>query len=73
MGGIDEVVEDKVNGRVVEVEDAVALAEALIDVLGDRDRAAAMGEESRRRVLVRDPLAEYDAGMGRLAGWIRQL
>ena len=73
VGGIDEVVEDDVNGRVVEAEDAVALTAALVDVLGDRDRAAAMGEESRRRMIERDPLGEYDAGMARLADWIRQV
>ena len=62
-----------VNGRMWKPRTPRALAEALVDVLGDRDRAAAMGEESRRRVLARDPLGEYEAGMARLADWIRQV
>ena len=68
VGGIDEVVEDDVNGRVVEAEDAVALTAALVDVLGDRDRAAAMGEESRRRMIERDPLARIRRRNGALGG-----
>jgi glycosyltransferase involved in cell wall biosynthesis len=71
VGGIEELIEDGVNGRLVDAEDAAGLAAALVDVLGDRRRAAAMGAESRRRVLARDPLAEYEAGIARLADWIR--
>jgi glycosyltransferase involved in cell wall biosynthesis len=71
VGGIEEVLDDGVNGRLVEAEDVDGLAAALVDVLGDRERAAAMGDAARRRILERDPLAEYEAGMARLAGWIR--
>ncbi len=72
VGGIEEVVSDRSNGRIVECEDAEGLAKALIDVLGDRDEATRMGAESRRRVQARDPLREYEAGMARMATWITQ-
>ena len=56
VGGIEEVIEDGTNGRLVPVEDAPELARALIDVLCDPERARLMGEESLRRALARDPL-----------------
>ena len=70
VGGIRELVEDGVNGRVVDCEDARGLADALVDVLSDPERARAMGVESRRRALERDPLREYESGIVRLATWI---
>jgi len=48
-GGIPEAVEDGVNGRVVPPRDPAALAAALLDVLGDGDRRAALGRAGRRR------------------------
>jgi glycosyltransferase involved in cell wall biosynthesis len=48
-GGIPEAVEDGVSGRLVAVRDAPALAQALLDVLGDPTRAAAYGAAGRRR------------------------
>jgi glycosyltransferase involved in cell wall biosynthesis len=45
-----ELVEDGVTGHVVATEDARAWAAALIAVLGDRDRARAMGEAGAARV-----------------------
>ena len=71
VGGIVELVVDGRNGRLVAAEDPTALAEALVDVLSDRTRAEAMGTESRRRAVARDPLREYEAGIERMADWIR--
>jgi glycosyltransferase involved in cell wall biosynthesis len=48
-GGIPEVVEDGVSGRLVPARDAGRLAEALIDVLRDNERRAAYGRAGRRR------------------------
>ena len=48
-GGIPEVVEDKVTGRVVPVQDPGALAEALVAVLEDRPLRERMGASGRRR------------------------
>jgi len=73
VGGIEEVLEDGVDGRLVEMEDVEGLAAALVDVLGDPGRAAAMGAAARDRILERDPLAEYEAGMARLADWVRRV
>ena len=70
VGGIEEVIEDGTNGRLVPVEDAEQLASALVEVLRDPVGARRMGEESLRRALARDPLAEYAAGIERFAAWI---
>jgi glycosyltransferase involved in cell wall biosynthesis len=48
-GGIPEVVEDGVTGRVVPARDPAALAAALADVLSDAGRREAMGAAGRRR------------------------
>ena len=48
-----------------------ALAHALVELLSDRNRAQAMGIDSRRRAVARDPLREYEAGIERMAEWIR--
>jgi len=71
-GGIPDAVDDGVNGRLVPAGDAAALAQALIDVLSDTPRAAAMGEAGRRRVEAWDPAGEFEAGVERLAVWATQ-
>jgi glycosyltransferase involved in cell wall biosynthesis len=48
-GGIPEVVEDKITGRVVPVQDPAALAAALVAVLEDRLGRERMGAAGRRR------------------------
>jgi glycosyltransferase involved in cell wall biosynthesis len=70
VGGIPEFVEDGRTGRLVRPSDHVDLAEALCEVLSDPARARAMGEESRRYALERNPVREYEAGIQRLAEWI---
>jgi len=71
VGGIVELVVDGRSGRLVAPEDPAALAAALIDVLCDRAGAEEMGNESRRQAVARDPLREYEAGIERMANWIR--
>jgi glycosyltransferase involved in cell wall biosynthesis len=70
-GGTPELLEDGVTGLLVPPDDPDRLADALVQLLVDRDRADAMGAEGRRRALQRDPVAEYDAGTARLAAWIK--
>jgi glycosyltransferase involved in cell wall biosynthesis len=70
VGGMAELVNDGRSGRLVQPEDVLALTNALCEVLIDRDRAAAMGQEGRRRVLERDPLVEYEHGIRGLAEWL---
>ena len=70
VGGIEEILDDGREGRIVAPDDADALGAALVDVLGDRDRAAIMGERARTRVLARAPSSEYEAGVERMAAWI---
>lgn len=49
-GGIVDMVDDGVTGRLVPPGDADALARALAELLADPARAAAMGEAGRRKV-----------------------
>jgi len=48
-GGIPEAVEDGVTGRVVPPRDPPALAQALLELLGDPARQEALGRAGRRR------------------------
>jgi glycosyltransferase involved in cell wall biosynthesis len=50
IGGIPEVVEDGVTGILFRSGDAKALAEAVLDILGDKERARHMGAAARRSV-----------------------
>lgn len=50
VGGVPEMVDDGVTGRVVPREDPEALAAAFLDVLADPARARSMGAAGRRRV-----------------------
>ena len=66
--GIPEAVEDGVTGRLVPVRDPAALADALVQLLTDTDKAGAMGAAGRRRFeerftaerMVDETLAAYD-------------
>lgn len=57
-GGGAEIVRDGETGRVVTPRDPAALADALVELLGDRVRAAALGAAGRERV------QRYDWGQG---------
>jgi len=50
-GGGGEIVVDGETGRVVDPEDAAALAAAIGELLADPERAQAFGERARERVL----------------------
>jgi hypothetical protein len=64
-------VEDGRSGYLVEPDDVAGLADALVRTLCDERRTWEMGLEGRRRVAVRDPLAEFEAGVQRMADWVR--
>jgi glycosyltransferase involved in cell wall biosynthesis len=72
VGGMGELIHDGHNGLLVPPEDVVALSDALVGVLKEPDVARAMGQEARRRAEARLPLAEYSAGIERLAAWISE-
>ncbi len=57
VGGLPEVVRDGVTGLLVPAGDAPALAAALTALLGDPDRAAALGRAGRSRALAEFSLA----------------
>jgi glycosyltransferase involved in cell wall biosynthesis len=49
VGGLAEVVDDGVTGRLVPPGDPEALAAAVLEVLGDREAMGAAGRERARR------------------------
>lgn len=53
IGGIPEVVDDGTTGVLVPANDPEALARAVLALLADEDRAAAMGRAGRERALAR--------------------
>jgi glycosyltransferase involved in cell wall biosynthesis len=61
-GGIPEVVEDGVNGLLVEPRDHHALAEAIVRLLGDGGQREAMGRAGLARVRERFTLERTIAG-----------
>ncbi len=70
VGGMRELV-DASTGRIVGAEDVLALTDALVEVLGNATLARAMGQAARERADRRQPAAEYEAGIARLAAWVR--
>jgi glycosyltransferase involved in cell wall biosynthesis len=50
VGGVSDIVEDGRTGSLVPVDDTTALAERMIELLGDPDRAAAFGAAGRAAV-----------------------
>jgi glycosyltransferase involved in cell wall biosynthesis len=50
VGGVPEVVEDRVEGHLVPSGDAAALAQRLLELLSDGGRRRAMGQAARERV-----------------------
>jgi glycosyltransferase involved in cell wall biosynthesis len=53
VGGVGEAIEDSVTGRLVAPHSATELAEAICDVLADREAAARLGVAARDRMLAR--------------------
>ena len=49
-GGVLDIIEDGKNGILVPCKDAEAMAEAILRILSDQDRAKQMGTAARRRV-----------------------
>lgn len=50
-GGLREIVQDRVTGRTVRGEDEHAVAAAILELLGDRRAAEALGAQARAHVL----------------------
>ena len=75
VGGLPEIVEDGETGIVVAPGDVEALADAIVRLAGDLDRAAEMGRRARTRALAEFPPERsaarieelYAAALGRSA------
>ncbi len=68
VGGVPELVDDGVDGRLVPPGSAPALIEAVRALLASPDTAAAMGIEARRRVLANHGPEAWFSRMGVLLG-----
>ncbi|HEY9769103.1 MAG TPA: glycosyltransferase family 4 protein [Coleofasciculaceae cyanobacterium] len=53
IGGMPEIVDDRVNGLLVEPANPQALADAAVELIADPDRAREMGKAGRKKVLQR--------------------
>lgn len=70
VGGLPETVEEGRTGWLVDPGDARGLAQTILGALEDPARLRAMGAAAREVLLRRDPAAEFEAGIARLARWI---
>ncbi len=70
-GATDVVIDDRVNGRLVPVDDEAALASALRDILQDRTGARLMAERARQTVTSRFDIER--AAEGWLAAYLEVL
>ena len=50
VGGVPEVVEDGVNGYLIEPSDEEQLIQRILYLIGDKDQRVAIGREARRRI-----------------------
>lgn len=62
-GGVPEIIEDGVTGRLLQPDDPTALAEAIVYYLQHREAAARMGEAARRAVRDRFSIEAAVAGI----------
>jgi len=65
-GAFDQLAVPGETGELVDTGDAPALADAVQRVMADPQRALAMGEAARQRVIARFSLAQEAAGIGRV-------
>ena len=70
-GEMPYTVEDPAMGRIVPVENAAALAEAIADLLRDPSRLAAMGKTARARVLDRFSKDRFEASAATIVERLR--
>ena len=71
VGGLQEIVVDRETGRLVAVDDPIALADAVAELLDQPDQVAGLGAQARQRALDRFGLTpcvqRYDALYQQLA------
>lgn len=68
VGGVEELVQDRVNGRLTEPGNPAALAQLLQELLTDGDQAARLGQAARRTVESRFTIEQMIDGYLRVYG-----
>jgi glycosyltransferase involved in cell wall biosynthesis len=79
VGGLPEAVHHGVDGLVVPPAEPAALADAIVELLADPDRARAMGEAGRRRfdrasapvAIAGETIAVYEQAIAARSGILR--
>ena len=66
-GGVPDAVAHGETGLLADPQDTGKIAEALVELLRDRDRAKAMGRRARARILAG---FTWQAAAARMAGWL---
>lgn len=76
VGGIPEIVDDRIDGALVPPADSGVLAERIIELLNDEEQRSEMAGRGREKVLNRfrfeDMVRSYEAIYGELEGGIRE-
>lgn len=62
-GGVPEIIEDGVSGVLVPPQDPEAMAQAIVSLLRDPQRASSIGQMARRRVEEHFTIRQYVAGV----------
>ncbi|MFN5177263.1 glycosyltransferase, partial [Limnohabitans sp.] len=65
-GAFEQLVQPGVSGALVDTGDAAGLSRAVLQVLREPERALAMGQAARERVLSTFTLAREAEGIGRV-------
>jgi N-acetyl-alpha-D-glucosaminyl L-malate synthase BshA len=77
VGGIPEVIEDRVSGVLVDYEDNAAMVRAVEQLMADPDRRAALGEAARTRARTQFSadviVSQYEAVYRRVCNQPRQI
>ncbi len=72
VGGLPDLIRDRVNGRLVAMDDAEGLAAALIELVGDEALREAMGRAGRATVESHFSAAAVEEHLARIYATVRQ-
>jgi glycosyltransferase involved in cell wall biosynthesis len=52
-GGVLDIIRDRIDGRLVPIQDAAAMSQAIVELLQDPEQARRLGQAGRKRVETR--------------------